>query len=73
MLDDDASHRLVRSIIDLAHSFNLEVVAEGVENETCAENLRRYGCDVLQGFLYSKPLSQPDFLDYLKHFKAPSA
>ncbi len=67
MLDDNASHRLVRSIIDLAHSFNLEVVAEGVENETCAENLRRYGCDVLQGFLYSKPLSQADFLDYLQH------
>ena len=73
MLDDDASHRLVRSIIDLAHSFNLEVVAEGVENEACAENLRRYGCDVLQGFLYSKPLSQPDFLKYLEQFRTPSA
>lgn len=66
MLSSDTNDRLVKTIIDLAHGFKLTVVAEGVETAQCAERLQELGCDVLQGFHFSKPLTHSDFLDYLE-------
>jgi diguanylate cyclase (GGDEF)-like protein len=51
---DDHSRAIVRSIISLAHSLGLDVVAEGVETEAQATLLRDMGCDLMQGFLFSK-------------------
>ena len=56
MLKDPATMTLVSTIISLAHSFNLKVVAEGVDAEEQAEVLKRLGCDAMQGFLFSKPV-----------------
>jgi diguanylate cyclase (GGDEF)-like protein len=56
MLKDAAIMTLVSTIISLAHSFNLKVVAEGVDAEEQAEVLKRLGCDGMQGFLFSKPV-----------------
>ncbi len=50
---DDAV--IVRSIIELAHSLGLEVVAEGVEREAVWRELRRLGCDSAQGHFFSPP------------------
>ena len=47
---------LVSTIINLAHSLKLKVVAEGVETEEQSRLLRLLGCDEMQGFLFSKPL-----------------
>jgi EAL domain-containing protein (putative c-di-GMP-specific phosphodiesterase class I) len=47
---------LVSSIITLAHSLKLKVVAEGVETEEQSRLLRLLDCDEMQGFLFSKPL-----------------
>ncbi|WP_164479209.1 putative bifunctional diguanylate cyclase/phosphodiesterase [Nakamurella antarctica] len=46
---------IVRSIIDLGHSLNLQVIAEGVEEESSREVLRSMRCDGMQGFLFSRP------------------
>ena len=46
---------IVRSTIDLGHNLGLQVVAEGVEDETTADLLREYGCDFMQGFHISRP------------------
>jgi diguanylate cyclase (GGDEF)-like protein len=51
---------IVRSTIDLAHNMGLKVVAEGVEDETTLERLRGMGCDMVQGFFLSKPLTAAD-------------
>jgi EAL domain-containing protein (putative c-di-GMP-specific phosphodiesterase class I) len=51
---------VVRSVITLAHTLNLEVVAEGVERQSQARMLEGLGCDYAQGFLYSKPVSARD-------------
>jgi EAL domain-containing protein (putative c-di-GMP-specific phosphodiesterase class I) len=56
MLKDAAIMTLVSTIISLAHSFNLKVVAEGVDAEEQAEVLKRLGCDGMQGYLFSKPV-----------------
>lgn len=57
---------IVRSIISLAQNMNLSLVAEGVETMEAAEQLKELGCDILQGYLYSKPLSVNDFTNWYK-------
>ncbi len=52
---------VVRSIIDMAHSLNLSVVAEGVETEAQLKTLAEQGCEYFQGFLRSGPLSPDEF------------
>lgn len=52
---------LVSTIITLAHSLNLKVVAEGVETEEQRSLLKLLRCDEMQGYLYSKPVSVADF------------
>ena len=47
---------IVRMIIDLAHTVGMKVVAEGVESAEQARLLRELGCDLAQGFHFSKPL-----------------
>jgi EAL domain-containing protein (putative c-di-GMP-specific phosphodiesterase class I) len=47
---------LVQTIISLAHTLELEVVAEGVEEEPQAQQLRLVRCDQIQGYLVSKPV-----------------
>jgi diguanylate cyclase (GGDEF)-like protein/PAS domain S-box-containing protein len=57
MLKDPTVMTLVSTLISMAHSLKLKVVAEGVDEEGQAKELRRLGCDQLQGFLFSKPVS----------------
>jgi len=57
---------IVQSTIQMAHQLGLKVVAEGVEDEVTAALLRRYQCDVLQGYFYSKPLAAEDLAEWLK-------
>ena len=52
---------LVSTIINLAHSLKLKVVAEGVETEEQSRLLRLLSCDEMQGFLFSKPVPSEIF------------
>lgn len=52
---------LVSSIIEIARSLGVETVAEGVETAAHAALLRDLGCDILQGYAFSRPLSFDDF------------
>jgi len=56
--ENPESHALVDAVIRLAHAFNLNVVAEGVETETQYKALAELGCDHMQGYLFSKPISE---------------
>ncbi|WP_108670150.1 bifunctional diguanylate cyclase/phosphodiesterase [Peribacillus acanthi] len=56
VLTDQKSEAIITTIIHLAHSLGLEVVAEGVETEEQANFLRLVKCEKAQGFLFSKPL-----------------
>ncbi|MDB6062453.1 MAG: diguanylate cyclase/phosphodiesterase [Verrucomicrobiaceae bacterium] len=69
-LADSAEDRIiVRSTIELGHNMGLQVVAEGVENEQSREILRGFGCDMVQGYLLSKPIPAADFAVWAKqHF-----
>ena len=56
----EGSEVVVQAMVDLAHSFDLRVVAEGVEDEATAVILRRLGVDQAQGFLYSQAVPAGD-------------
>jgi diguanylate cyclase (GGDEF)-like protein len=56
--------KIVRGIIRLAHSLQLQVVAEGAETDAEIERLRRLHCDVVQGFGYGRPMPLPAFLAF---------
>jgi diguanylate cyclase (GGDEF)-like protein/PAS domain S-box-containing protein len=66
MLDDPGAMTLVSTMISLAHSLKLTVVAEGVENEEQAKILRLLRCDEIQGYLISKPLPFDKITEFLK-------
>ncbi len=61
MLSDDDSAKIVRSIVELAHNLDLEVVAEGVENQETLTRLGNFGCDIAQGFSISQPIPGDKF------------
>lgn len=56
---------IVQSIIDLGHSLGKQVVAEGVEEETSREALKAMNCDIMQGFLLSRPLPANRFEEWI--------
>ncbi len=66
MVADPIDAVIVRSTIDLAHNMGLPVVAEGVEDEATLERLRALGCDMVQGYLISRPLAPHDLATWMR-------
>lgn len=60
---------IVNAIIQLGHSLDLKVIAEGVETKSQLQKLGNSGCDEVQGFYYSKPLSAAEFDSYITSSK----
>ncbi|GAA0198304.1 hypothetical protein GCM10009123_01950 [Kangiella japonica] len=60
---------IVQNILRLAKSFKLNSVVEGVETMEQIKLLMKYGCDYVQGYLYSKPLYPEDLVNYLNSHK----
>ena len=64
----EADHRnaaIVRSTIELGHNLGLTVVAEGVETEHELRELRRFGCDAIQGYLCARPMAAEALREWL--------
>ncbi len=68
MLDSKKHLAAVTMSISLAKSLSLRVVAEGVESPRQQDILTNIGCDVLQGFLFTRALSRIEFSQWLNHF-----
>jgi len=65
MLTDRGDMEIVKAVISLAQSMNLQLIAEGIENEAQKDMLIKLGCEVGQGYLFSKPLSAANFRTYV--------
>ncbi|KMJ57476.1 diguanylate cyclase [Bacillus sp. LL01] len=61
VLQDNNDVNIVKAIITLAHNLGLRVIAEGVETIEQLDFLKKYNCDTIQGYLFSKPISVKQF------------
>ena len=64
--DSERAERMVASVLDMARSLDVDVIAEGVDRARKAELLRDMGCDILQGFFFSRPMSVADLDVFLR-------
>lgn len=62
----DAHQVMVKNMIGLAHGLGIGVVAEGVETEAERKMLRAMGCDLVQGYFYSRPLPMEEFCAWIQ-------
>lgn len=66
----DSDHAaIVQAVVSLARAMKLKVVAEGVETTEQLDALRRYGCDMVQGYLFSKPVATEEITRMLRDGK----
>ncbi|MEK4423885.1 EAL domain-containing protein [Solibacillus sp. FSL K6-1523] len=66
LLKSDKSRQLVHGMVQLGKSMNLTIIAEGVETEEQQDLLKSYGCDAVQGYYISKPVSNNEIFNILK-------
>ena len=66
-------YAIIRAVIAMSHSLELNVVAEGVENEEQLNFLRNLNCNALQGNLFSVPLPEQEFSAFLKYNRAAAS
>ena len=68
---DQGSKVLVKAIIGLAHNLGMKVIAEGVETAADADYLRSQGCEYIQGYFFSKPLSFEAASEFVQKWQPP--
>lgn len=68
MLDDPDDYKIVESVISLANSFNIEVIAEGVESIRHGQVLICMGCKLVQGYAFARPMPSVKVLEWACNF-----
>jgi FOG: EAL domain len=66
MQKDEKSMKLVELVLDIAKFLQVPVIAEGVETEEQLMLLKERGCDIIQGYYFSKPVPPEDFTQFIK-------
>ncbi|MCK5732378.1 MAG: EAL domain-containing protein, partial [Tenericutes bacterium] len=65
---DEKDHRILSTIVNLVHNLDMMVIAEGVETRRQYEYLKEISTDVIQGYIFSKPLIIDDLYEFLDKF-----
>ena len=65
LVDSEKASAVIRGIVGLARSLGMRTVAEGVESQLQVAELTDYGCDVIQGYLISRPLEPDAFAEFM--------
>ncbi len=68
--EQGSDQTIVKSVIELGHQFGMEIVAEGVENQSSLELLDEYGCEWAQGYHICRPIAAANFIQWFKEFDA---
>jgi polar amino acid transport system substrate-binding protein len=66
VLTNEEDQRIVKAIIELAHTLGMKIVVEGIENQNMVELIGSYGCDYMQGYHFAKPLPVFEFQKLLR-------
>lgn len=65
-LKNSKAQAIVNAVIEMAHSMDIKIVAEGIETEAQFEAMKSLGVDYIQGFYFSKPLPEHEFLKFMQ-------
>ena len=63
---NEKTWKVVKAFISLAHELNITVVAEGVEEKYQIEKLKEINCDLMQGYVYARPLPEEEFVTWIE-------
>ena len=66
ILTNEEDQRIVKAIIELAHTLGMKVVVEGIENRQMVDMIASFGCDYMQGYYFAKPLPVFEFQKLLR-------
>ncbi len=66
--DKKRNDAVIASVVAMARGLGIKIIAEGIESPDQISYLRKIGCDVIQGYVYSKPLPTDEFVEYVKNF-----
>lgn len=66
MVDSERDRAIVTAVLALARGFGMSVVAEGVEDPRTVDELRRMGCDYVQGFHFARAMPQRELVDWIR-------
>ena len=66
-INSSKSKNITTAIIAMAKSLNMNIVAEGAETKEEIETLHNLGCDIIQGFYYSKPIRIEELREFIKN------
>jgi len=73
MLENQMDLHIVKTVIKMAQGFNLEVVAEGIEDAQSCQALKDLGCDIAQGYHIARPMPQQAFIDWINKYHGAGA
>lgn len=65
-LDNERATSILKGIVDISHAMDIKLVAEGIESEEAMKHMVELGIDYIQGFYYSRPLSEREFLAFIQ-------
>jgi EAL domain-containing protein (putative c-di-GMP-specific phosphodiesterase class I) len=69
-IDHDEDDRIIsKAIINLGHSLNKSIIAEGIETKEQLDMIRQYGCHLIQGYYYAKPMPWDEFVNWCSQFQ----
>lgn len=63
------SREIIRMIVEMSKAIDIRTICEGVETNQQAEFLKNIGCDMVQGFLYARPMPEENYLEELQKYK----
>ena len=67
---DNTDHAITEAVIAMSHKLGMQVIAEGVETPEQLALLQEAGCDHAQGYLFARPMSPADFMDYIRQHQS---
>ncbi|MEA3454905.1 MAG: bifunctional diguanylate cyclase/phosphodiesterase [Campylobacterota bacterium] len=73
MVHNSEHQKIVLAMIGLGHNFDLQITAEGIEDEATYNMLKEFGCDIAQGYYFSKPLPVFEFQELIRRNKSKKA